>query len=490
MAEDGIREILSQVERTVVPDEGFDEKLFATLATKLELSGAVENAEGLPADPVARILSQVERTVVPDEAFAERLYATLAARLEVVGGLRQGAGWLPATRSIVRRARMRLDGFRLQAALASGMVAALGIFALSVSDPPSPPERAPLAGPFNEAADPDPIPTFPSTPPNGCVCPTDVIPRRQPRRGTPGGSGHGDLPASAAAFRLAFARAPDSPTGRFQIYTMNLDGMDLRRVTPDDNNDYRQPSWSPDHKRLAFTRTSSHPQLARDGQIFVANADGSDMRQIAEGGSPEWSPDGSLIVYHASRGGGPGSDGPAIWTMKPDGTGKRYLTHDSTDPTWSPDGQHIAFGSIRSSDITAVSGVINEYRMRSDGSDVVQLTANPTLTCFADWSPDGKLIAYTSQLGIYTRLMLMSADGTGQRQITFDDVSNVAPSWSPDGSLIAFEHAPRGDTFYVARPAALNGEPASIWVMKPDGSLRRRVSPFDGWHYFDPAFAP
>lgn len=484
MSEDRVRGILSHVERPVAPDEAFAEGLYATLATQLS------------PDPAGQILPRVDQSTLPDKGFAERLYATLATQLESGRDGRRRAGFISATFGRMA-GRTRLSAFRIQAGAASAVLAA-AIFALFFTSPPTPPERPPLAVPTG-IGDPTRPPTFPSSAPNGCVCPVPGVDPGRRGGGVSPGPGHGELPPSAATLQIAFARAPDSATGNFQIYTMNLDGSSLRRITPDDNHDYRQPSWSPDRKRLAFTRVDAQPQFggrnggARFGQIFVANADGSDMHQIAEGGSPEWSPDGSLIVHHRSRGVAEGGTDtvPSIWTMKPDGTSPRMLTDNGTDATWSPDGQYIAFGSLRQSEFPNVpKGAINEFRMRADGSDVKQLTADPTLTCFADWSPDGKLIAYTSQLGVFTRLMLMAPDGTGHRQITHDDISNVAPSWSPDSSLIAFEHAPRGDTFYVARPADLNGDPTSIWIMRPDGTLRRRISPLDGWNYYDPAFAP
>ncbi|MGH9194928.1 MAG: TolB family protein [Acidimicrobiia bacterium] len=484
MTEDQLKAILSRVERPTPPEENFAEGLYTALASKLETTTAN--------DPAGQILSRVELYTSPDDAFAEKLYTTLATQLEAQKSASRRIAFLPTIRSIAERGRLRLNGLRLQVALASALVIAIGILALLTIPSSAPRKNTPLAGaPTDQVGEPTTAPTFPSSVPNGCVCPIpSAALKRQVRGGTAAVPERGQLPPSAATFQLAFAKAPDSASGHFQIYTMNLDGTNLRRVTPDDGNDYRQPSWSPDRKRLAFTRTDSGPRSARFGEIFVANADGSDMSSIAQGGSPEWSPDGTLIVHH--RGSSTPAEGPAIWTMKPDGTSPRMLTENGTDATFSPDGQYIAFGSLlRQSQFPDVpEGAINEFRMRSDGSEVVQLTGDPTLTCFADWSPDGNLIAYTSQLGVFTRLMLMTPNGTGHRQITYDDVSNVAPSWSPDSSLIAFEHAPRGDIFYIARPADPNGDPSSIWVMKPDGSLLRRISPLDGWSYFDPAFAP
>ena len=495
MAEDRIDQVLARVEQSFSPDGAFGERLYATLAAKLDTE---------------TILSRVEQTASPGEAFAESLYATLATRLE--NGRQRRRGFLLVA-TLGRISEQIWGGFTTfqRRAAASAFIAALGILALILNLTPMQQERSHLAGPpLREAGNPDSVPgTPPSTPPNGCICATPESPARNRQRSVVSASlEKGQLPSSATTHQIAFARVSDSPEARFQIYTMNLDGTNLRRVTPNDNYDYRQPSWSPDRKRLVFTRTAARDLIwagadrggrgtARFGEIFVANADGSDMRKIADGGSPEWSPNGSLIAYHGEDPNPPSGtvSGPSIWTMRPDGTNRKMLTDkgtNGTDATWSPDGNYLAFGSLmRQSQFPNVpNGAVNEFRMRSDGTDIRQLTGDPVLACFGDWSPDGIHIAYTSQLNVFTRLMLMKADGTGHHQITHEDVSNVAPSWSPDGSLIAFEHAPRGDNFYLARPADPNGDPASIWVMKPDGSLRRRLSPVDGWSYFDPAFAP
>ncbi len=83
------------------------------------------------------------------------------------------------------------------------------------------------------------------------------------------------------------------------------------------------PCYSPDGQKIAFAR-STEGKL----QVWVADADGSDMDQLtneAEGcGWPSWSPDGSKIVFVAKRGGE-----FRLYTMDPDGTGIAVLLPDT-----------------------------------------------------------------------------------------------------------------------------------------------------------------
>jgi TolB protein len=93
---------------------------------------------------------------------------------------------------------------------------------------------------------------------------------------------------------------------------------------------HTQPRWSPRGDAVAFT--------AREGRfnIWVVNADGSNARRLTEVGdnqSATWSPDGRHIAFQTSRGGG-----WQIFAMFPDGSEQNLLIRGGSDtsPSWSP----------------------------------------------------------------------------------------------------------------------------------------------------------
>jgi TolB protein len=142
---------------------------------------------------------------------------------------------------------------------------------------------------------------------------------------------------------------------------------------------------------------------------------------------------------------------------------------------WSPDGKRIAFD--------AVEGEI--YVIAADGSGLRRLTSGYDI--FPTWSPDGRQIAFMRQLPLGGResrldIYVMAADGSGLRRLTEGGQQAVDPAWSPDGALIAFvkwREIPSLD--------CLQG--AAIYVMAPDGSGQRRLTPYRPM-YASPTWSP
>jgi hypothetical protein len=200
------------------------------------------------------------------------------------------------------------------------------------------------------------------------------------------------------------------------------DGTGQTRLTNDAATD-AYPAWSPDGSKLVF-------QASRDGnaEIYSMNADGTGQTRLTNNaafdGVPAWSPDGSKIAFDSDRDDGSHKE---IYSMNADGTGQTNVTNNpATDqfPAWSPDGTKIAFESDR-------DGNIEIYVMNADGTGQTNLTSNAAGDSGAAWSPDGTKIAFSTLRDGNWEVYIMNADGTGQTNVTNDSAADQYPDWQP-----------------------------------------------------------
>ena len=263
-------------------------------------------------------------------------------------------------------------------------------------------------------------------------------------------------PAEVQYFALTF-----TPDGKYiyyvtradrTLYRVSLLGGPSKKVLEKAG---RGVSFSPDGSQFVFQR---HLLDRRQVAMFVADADGSDVKEVAAIDYPEsfeypaWSPDGQLIACAAGHSWGGKHLYIVVmrvgeWNLKPvsAGSNPKNLLGDLTGRvtaglgTVTPDGRYILYYS----DLNG--GVRHIWRMDIDGGNPIQLT-NGTGEDRPACSPDGRWVVYTS-LDSKGRerptLWKVSIDGGAPVQLT-DEWTN-GPSVSPDGKLIACLYSEAGN---------------------------------------------
>ena len=186
------------------------------------------------------------------------------------------------------------------------------------------------------------------------------------------------------------------------IFVVGKNGKGLKQLTKDSGRN-SGPAFSPDGKKIAF-------MSKRDGkyQIYVMDADGKNRKRLTTDPkiayyNPQWSPDGKKLVYYSEK----GDNKDQIWIMNSDGSNPKLLTDNighNIYPTFSPDGKKVVFISARDGKRSLVC------KVNPDGSgfEVVKGIS----AAYIRYSPDGKKVAYVSGKFPKTDIYIANADGS------------------------------------------------------------------------------
>jgi len=218
------------------------------------------------------------------------------------------------------------------------------------------------------------------------------------------------------------------------IYEMNEDGSGRRQLTANQADFVdRQMSVTADNRYIVF-------QSNRSGvfQIWRANRDGTDLRQLTNGGQsirPNISPDGKWVVYVSED-----SGGARLWRMSIDGGQVTQLTRNqSSSPQISPDGKRIAYLETSESAPALHLAIIPFSGGEPELTFALPQRPSPTLARKMCWSPDGKALIYKgSVVGLWRQPLDQK---TPQLIKGFEDVQTVQLSWSFNGKNLAYSRA-------------------------------------------------
>lgn len=254
--------------------------------------------------------------------------------------------------------------------------------------------------------------------------------------------------------RIAFT---SDRTGVYQIYVANADGSELEQIT-DGPFDAFLPLWSPDGEQMLYTESTSAADLSERPtlRLMLNHLDGSEPIELAR--DPEdgflmnparylhWSPDGQKIVY-------------GIFTDNADGRHVRFYVHplDGSEPVEvaSPEARtEIALAQFFDNDTLFLNVPFHLYRTNLDGSEpeLLPATGAPALL-----SPDGQQIVTVDggDLRLY--------DGDGENPVLVVEempgpVDGVVVAfayelaWSPDREWVS-------GSVYLLTPLSLDSTP-------------------------------
>ncbi len=268
----------------------------------------------------------------------------------------------------------------------------------------------------------------------------------------------------------------------YELYEMNIDGTNVKRLT-----NYLEwdtyPSYSPDGKEILWRRILADTTAPRsyNSEIFKMNKDGSGLKNLSNhksfDGYPEWSPDGKSIVFVSSRH-GETTNHLQLFVMDADGSNVQQITWNKVEeedvrPDWSPDGKKIVFNrvnpdgsrvyimNIRESKPTIFfneisSGVIAQGRASSRG------------VAWGDYNGDGYpdlLVANTMNNSDF--LYKNNSQGDFEQIVEGDEVT--AAGWTEGANWIDYDNDGDLDIFYTTQ----FGKPNQLYQNDGFGAFKK-----------------
>lgn len=232
--------------------------------------------------------------------------------------------------------------------------------------------------------------------------------------------------------KIIFSGNKDNSNG--EIFTMNLNGTNLSRITDNSENYFSNPELFQNGTKLIFSK-EGYISPDKYGEIYSSNIDGTNKVKLtnfpSEGScyTATVNPNNTLIAYSCRI----NSISDQIYTMSLDGSNKQILTTNNTlyksNPKYSNNGNKIVFNGSVATTFNKHSEI---FIMDSNGSNITQLTnysTNGTLGTASRepiFSNDGTQIYFVSDESGISQIYKMNIDGSGKTKLTnsLEDKSN------------------------------------------------------------------
>lgn len=231
-------------------------------------------------------------------------------------------------------------------------------------------------------------------------------------------------------------------SGNWDIYLVQADGSDLTQITDHPKVD-ADPDWSADGSKIAF-------RSRRDGSsdIFVMGSDGSSPINLIKDPAdslddefaPRWNPDGETFSLYTDRFLPRGNciSGFHQIAMLQFREGEYMIDLFDTiageqySSTWSPDGRHLIFSSA-----CRLPG-FQLHIYDTETGETQKLTEEPISHTHPAWSHNGQYLAFTKNIDNNNEIFILNLSTHEQIQVTHNPAKDTMPTWSPDDSQIAF----------------------------------------------------
>lgn len=256
----------------------------------------------------------------------------------------------------------------------------------------------------------------------------------------------------------------------------------------------RSLAWSPDGKEFVFATNRGYEPLLKEGikayYLWRVGVDGKSIKQITFPGkdeqgklvhytdnNPQWSPDGSKIVFDSDRGevrhDDPNERLRQIFVCDADGKQLKQLSNgqgwiNNVQPSYHPDGKHLAWVTDRNAGTDILLTTV-------DGKEIRYLAITANLREFyPSWSSDGQHIAFMAQkqytrepaaLSIYVRGTKEEEKPQTTKPTIITNTANdfgLVHSCSPAQNVVAFIKDEKGQS--------------DLWQMNLDGTGLRRIT--------------